>query len=546
MRVFLLSLIVGIVPGVAGALTPVEGILLGEAVTEIQNDPLSLVFTDIYGTQTDTDYRKVKNYEALVWSGRSYAEQCSILGPSTYSTTWREKQAKRSIVSTLQYIGLDTTIKAIGAYAKNLQIAETEYGNLVTNLIGQYCSQNVTVMSLKTIKKSLEYYYQNPDANILPNVENSRFVTEAFRNGSLSSDTRSHEFNYAIRNFRAFCSWGGSSEDYRLLAPYLKNPFIMSYVTRNLAGFRFSWDEPAKKMIWKNDSPEAVRVSCKDLICRQAGKEQFLKDFPTSTGSTGIQTDVNKLFCQEFRYLDYDAKSTIPEVKAWIKAMEIEEPYLETAYFVSLMTGVPEPFMIQNKFSDIPAIVKSSVDERWTKWSKDSLTVYSRDLLFEESLRVKAEPRRPLADVRDGFMIDFHVTLGEMDRIMRNNDKISMSFNFKFSKSWLRSLITRWNEIARNVDVEKEQQLKKDMAHYIELQLRSKEKLFTQKVWNEDFPRLIAEEMLGQVLSYRGSFFEGYSDEMITVPVRFRYGVFALSYLRYRSQVAKGSAELNL
>jgi hypothetical protein len=47
-------------------------------------------------------------------------------------------------------------------------------------------------------------------------------------------------------------------------------------------------------------------------------------------------------------------------------------------------------------------------------------------------------------------------------------------------------------------------------------------------------------------LSYQGSFFEGYKDEMITVPVRFNCGVFALSYLRYRSQVAKGSDKLNL
>ena len=533
-------------PAVSGALTPVEGILLGEANTEIQSDPLSLVFTDIYGTNVDANFKKVKNYQGLLTSGTFFAESCSILGPSTYSTTWKEAQAKRSTVAALQYIGLDTTIKAIGAYAKNLQIGEKEYNNLVSNMMRQYCSENVTVMSLKTIQKSLEYYYQNPDPNIMPSVENSPYVTEAFRSGSMTPETRSKEFQYAIRNFRAFCSWGGDAQDYRMLPPYLKNPFIMGHVTRNMAGFRYVWDESSGKMIWQKDSEGAVRVVCKDLICRQTTADNFNRDFPTSTGSTGVATDLNKLYCQHFKYLDYDHKKTIPEVKEWIKGLDIEEPILEAGFFVSLMTGVPDPFMIQKKYSDLPAIVKSSVDERWSKWSRDSLSSFSRDLLFEESIRVKAMPRRNLARIKDGLLIDFHVTLGEMDRIMRNNDKIAMSFDFKLSKNWVRSLVTRFNVITTNLDVEGEKEFKAEIARYIDLQLRTKEKLFTQKLWNDEFSRLIADELLAQVLSYKGKYFESYSDEMINVPVRFSYGIFALSYLRYRSQVAKGATKLNL
>lgn len=549
MRVFLLSRLVGfgllLLPAISGALTPVEGILLGEASQEIQNDPLSLVFTDIYEKKTDVEYKKIKYYQAIISTGRFYADQCSLLGPISYSTTWRERQAKRSVTAALQYVGLDTTIKAIGAYAKNLQIGGAEYETLVSNIVGNYCSENVTVMSLKTIRKSLEYYYNNPDPNIIPNVENSQYVTEAFKAGSLSPETRSREFQYAIRNFRAFCSWGGSSEDYRLLSPYLKNPIIMSLITRNMGGLRFSWDEETATARWKKDE-SATRVVCRDLICRPSGAETFTREFPTSTGSTGIMTDLNKLYCSHFRELDYDQKKTVPEVKEWIKTIDIEEPFLESGFFISLMTGVPDPFMIQSKYSEIPAIVKSSVDERWTKWSRDSLSTFSRDLLFEESLRVKAMPRRGIADVREGILLDFHVTLGEMDRIMRNNDKIGMTFDFTFSKNWLRSLVSRWNVIASTLDVEQEKVFKEEVARYIDIQLKTKEKLFTQKVWNEEFSRLITDELLAQVLTYKGSYFQSYADEMVTVPVRFSYGIFALSYLRYRSQVAKGATELNL
>ncbi|MFL5783684.1 MAG: hypothetical protein ACJ76H_03670 [Bacteriovoracaceae bacterium] len=549
MKRYLLSGIVGLglllVPALSGALTPVEGILLGTATTEIQTDPLSLVFSNTNGNVEDDEFKKLKKYQANLWTGVYFEEDCSTLGPITYSTTWKEQQAKRSIVATLQYIGLDATIKAIGAYAKNLHIPDTEYENMTSNLVSLYCSENVTVMSLRTIRNALAHYYQNPDMSIIPTVENSPYATEAFKSGSASSETRSRELQLAIKNFRSFCSWGGDSADYRMLPPYLKNPFIMAMITRSMQGKNFTWNDQQKRFIFYDD-PKVVRVVCKDLICRQSTPEVFNKEFPLSTGSTGLKTDLNKLYCQQFRYLDYDHKKTIPEVKEWIKAQQIEDPYFETGFFVSLMTGVSDPFMSQSKFSNIPAIVKSSVDERWTKWSKDSLNVFSRDLLFEESIKVRAMPRRQPGSIREGLLLDFHVTLGEMDRIMRNNDKIHMSFDFKFSKNWLRTLITRWNYISGHLDVEGDKALHEDVARYIELQLRTKEKLFTQKVWNDDFPRLLADELLAQVLSYRGTYFETYQDEMVTVPVRFSYGVFALSYLRYKSQVAKGSTELNL
>jgi hypothetical protein len=549
MKTTLLSRIVGIglllAPALAGALTPVEGILLGTATTEIQSDPLSLVFSTVSSNAENAEFKKIKKYQADLYAGVNFAEYCSTLGPISYSTVWKEQQAKRSIVATLQYIGLDTTIKAIGAYAKNLQIPETEYENMTANLVSRFCSENITVMSLKTIRNALAYYYQNPDPEILPTIENSPYATAAFKSGGISSETRSKEMQFVVRNFRAFCSWGGDSADYRMLPPYLKNPFIMAKIARNMSGRNIGWNEERQRFVAYNDD-KAVRVACKDLICRPSTPEVFNREFPLSTGSTGINTDLNKLYCQEFRYLDYDHKKTIPEVKEWIKAQQIEDPFLESGFFVSLMTGVSDPFMTQNKYSNIPAIVKSSVDERWTKWSKDSLNVFSHDLLFEESIKVRAMPRRQPGSIREGLLLDFHVTLGEMDRIMRNNDKIHMSFDFKFSKNWLRTLITRWNYISGHLDVEGDKALHEDVARYIELQLRTKEKLFTQKVWNDDFPRLLADELLAQVLSYRGTYFETYQDEMVTVPVRFSYGVFALSYLRYKSQVAKGSSELNL
>src|SRR6476620_11327087 len=90
MKRYLLSRIVGLglllVPAISGALTPVEGILLGTATTEIQTDPLSLVFNSYYQTQDNAELQKLKNYQATLQSGSFISEKSSVLGPIAYST----------------------------------------------------------------------------------------------------------------------------------------------------------------------------------------------------------------------------------------------------------------------------------------------------------------------------------------------------------------------------------------------------------------------------------------------------------------------------
>src|SRR5690606_5643996 len=122
--------------------------------------------------------------------------------------------------ATLQYIGLDTSIKAIGAYARKLDISNEEFSRLSKNLVKNYCSQNITIFSLKSIEKSLDHYYQNPEATIIPSLVSSPFATEAIKTSSEKMSARSKEFDLVVKNFRAFCSWGGQDEDYRMLTDY--------------------------------------------------------------------------------------------------------------------------------------------------------------------------------------------------------------------------------------------------------------------------------------------------------------------------------------
>ncbi|MBA2404167.1 MAG: hypothetical protein H0V66_05300 [Bdellovibrionales bacterium] len=528
------------------ALVPVEGILLGEAVNEYQQDPLNFIFSDIYDKSIAGENTKLRLYQSTIESGKFLKESCQLFVPPTYASSWMEKQAKRSMVSTIQYIGLDTSIKAIGVYAKKMELSEEAFQKLSSNLVKNYCSKNITVFSIKRLEQALNHYYKNPQANIMPTVEGSPFMTSIYKTKTESIQGRSNEFDQAISNFKAFCSWGGDVVDYRLMVPYLNNSFIMAFMIKNMTGVQDKYDDVSQK-VSQVPSSDTVQVGCTDLICRKVNLEQFKQNFPRSVGSTGLYTDLAKLYCHHFKVQDYSGANSIPLVREWIKKMELEDPIFETSFFISLMTGVPDAIFGVESYSELPLVAKSSIDERWKNWANETLKSFSKDMLFEESLKIKAQPRRDRVALRtQGFLLDFSVTLGEMDRIVDDNDKLALTFDIKLSKNYIRHMRAKWIDLTNNVDEEGRIKFRDEMSKFISFQLKEKEKYFRQKMWNEDFSRLIVQELVEQVLAYRGPMFDSYQEEMFKIPVRFSYGVFALGYLRYRADVKAGRLKLNL
>lgn len=530
----------------AYALIPVEGILMGEANEEIQSDPLRSIFTASYDLRDNAQNAKLKLYQSTYESGLNLGESCTYLGVPAYTTNWQEKQARRSMAATLQYLGLDFSIKAIGAYAKKLDVGEDDYKRLTKNLINNYCSKNITVFSLKTIEKSLDFYYKNPMADIIPSVGNMNFAPSIIKNSTEKPVARSREFDLSIKNFRAFCSWGGEVEDYRLMTPFLSNKFVMSFVIKNMLGLRDQMNEKTLKVSLTPAADSTIHVACTDLICRNEPFQKFKKIIPKIAGSTGLENDLPKNYCHHFRYLD-TPKKTADVVKKWIKASELEDPIFETSHFISLLTGIPDLFNGADTYQDVAVFSRSSIDERWNQWANRVLATFSKDLLYEEALKVKIEPQRDRTALSlKGFHIDLSVTLGEMDRLINSNDKLAVSFNFNLTKNYMREIRTKWKVLEDNIDLEGQAKYTKEIAKYLDIQVKEKDKLFPQKVWNEDFSRLLAEELIQQARYYRGSMFDSYQDQVIKVPVRFTYGLFAISYLRYRSDVKAGRVRLAL
>ena len=504
------------------ALVPVEGIILGEAKPDIQDDPLAQIFPE-KGEETSKD-PKLSRYQNLYIEGSKLTASCEKYLPLKYGSPNQDTVARRSIAATLQLLGLDLTVKSIGAYARHLNLPEEEYRGLTEKLVKTSCSQNVTVRSLKTIKKSFEYYYENPASELLPSFDGMKFAPRSIAESSELMATRRKEFNEALSSFRDFCSWGGDVEDYRMLPPYLKNPFIYSLVMDRLT----------------QTGTEGLtdKVLCKNLICRQVSEAEFKTQFPRGVGSTGLRTDLEKVYCFSFRSLDYAPKKTIPQIAEWIKAQELEAPILATNFFISALTGVPDLIFGVDVYKELLALSKSNFEERWTNWAQTVLDTFGRKIFYEESLRVRVLSERKVASLPGKeFRVDLAVTLGELDRIFNDRDKVKSFFELKLPKNYLRSLRTDWNNMARNVATSDQETFLSKNADYLKNYLKPKEDLFRQKVWNDEFASIVSREILEQVLGYDGRLFESYKAQMVTIPVTFNYGLFALNYLRYRADI---------
>src|SRR5690554_4302983 len=435
-----------LLPIYSWALVPVEGILRGQADLDYQQDPLRFVFP-VLSKQEGEEARKLKLYHHRYQQGQYLNSTCSYYGPIDYGDTWKEGQAQRSVASTLQYLALDTAIKAIGAYGKELPIDEDSYNNLVNNLVNNYCSKNITIFSLKTIKASLKHYYDHPQQDILPRIEDSPYASEFYKNYSGGPQARNHEFEYAIEIFRDFCSWGGEITDYRMMGPYLSNRFIMSFVVENLTNKKQFWDEKSSSVSLV-DETDTLTVNCDQLICRRVDSETFKQKFPLSVGSTGLQSDLEKLYCHHFRYLDFKT-DTIDQVKEWIKKQSLESVIFRQNLLLSFMSGVPDPFFGLPDYKELPFLAKSSIDERWSKWSRDVLDAFSKDLLFEESMKLNVKSKSDYITLAtEGYSLNVAITLGEMDRMLGEVDKLTMKFDIELSQNyifWLDRKSTRLN-----------------------------------------------------------------------------------------------------
>ena len=113
-----------------------------------------------------------EDYRNFIYEGMRLGENCKNQVTARFEP-WPEQQVKRATYSTLQHIGIATTIKYLSLYARHFNFTRDEYDNIGRGLIGNYCSANITTMSRTSlIKKWIASFYhptgQLPSLNERP------------------------------------------------------------------------------------------------------------------------------------------------------------------------------------------------------------------------------------------------------------------------------------------------------------------------------------------------------------------------------------------
>lgn len=511
----------------AWALIPIEGLILGNVQDIRQFDPLE-GFLTINSSSLSSEETRLKEYYGLYKEGKNLVLSCDSRGISRYENPWKRSRALSSVVSTLQYIGLNTTIKAIADYARLLNISKIEYENLSDNIVNNYCSNNLTVYSKKLIRKNLSYEYDmDKTSSHLPVLDKSLYPAPLVELSN-SKETRTREFLYTLKNFQALCSWGGDTDDLRLLSPYLKNPFIFTIVMNELDRKRIRYNETVGAVVLE-EKQDTIQVVCEDLICRNVDRPRFERNFPHMVGATNLRVELQTMYCNDFRFSNYKEQEDAVLSK-WIKDKSLEEPFFEASQFISLMTQKSDLIFSAPNFSDLKKLMAKNIQEKGNKWAKERAEELFLDITYEEPMRARLVPLRTTLASSGEFSLNFDYTLGEFDQNLMSEDSLSMTVELDVSQNYIRWLRDEWIRANNKSQYKKQDEIIEKVAEFINHQLKKKEKMFLLSLWNEEMGKIMAKEFTRQLETYREKKLLQIDNKMLKLPIRFRFGLFALQY----------------
>ena len=526
----------------AKALIPLDGLIFGGVEDVNQFDPLKSILSDRFEfqnkeknqTSKENKVSSNKYYYGVYKQGSELLSYCEQNPQIKYSNQWKKAIAARSVVATLQYIGLDKSLKAIAGYAKKLEYSGEEYQQLSGNLIRNTCSKNLSVYSLKLLKDNFRFAWEKGESldRSLSNTE--MYFSSDYKSRQNTMATLKREFEYTLRNFRAFCSWGGDTSDFRMLVPYLKNPFIMSLVFNHLQKIKIEIEPKTNKIILANDS-SGIQVACEDLICRKRSPEDFNRIFPRMTGSTKLKEDLQGLYCEYFSTVRYQTQLSSPQIKKWIEEKTLAESHIESLQFLSLLTQVPDGLTVATSYKGIEQFFVDNIQGRWDLWAEERLGQFINDHMYEEPLEIRLVEQSKTNQVLKGeFSFLFEIGLSELDKVLDEVDKIDSVFSLEMPVKYLAYIKERSEFLGNGSKKFLYDDMYKRIVSRLNYQMKLKKRLFKVDLWTDDIAYIMADELIEQIKNYKGGQLDRLSDKKIKIPVRMRYGVFALRYIHQK------------
>lgn len=534
----LLWLMIALVPSAVLGLIPLDGVILGKVRETYQYDPVQ----DLFSSTLDKEKRVypddfLKQYIGLHYQGLKLKRSCNRKLPVRYGSTKDEYQARRSVIATLQYIGLDRTVKAIGAFSRRLGLSKEEFSNLSHNLMKNYCSQNISIYSHRLLNDNLSFYYTKPDFTVIPSfiegVYPSKYLDKVKQELFLKRSLK-----LSIQNFKAFCSWGQDNDEKRMLPPYLRHEFIMSFIYNELQNKRVLIDKESAQ-VYLTPKDDTVKVLCEYQICRRTQDEEFQKKFPLMVGSINIRSDLEILYCEDFLLSNLQFQNQPESIQKWVKNQEDLYTYLEVGNFYSLLTGIADPMLMAANMEEFNLLLQEGVNNRFNQWALTEGEKFSNEILFEEPLMVEvAQLDEKYLWKNDNHRVQINYTLGNFDLTLDETDKINAHFNLSFNQKYLDFIKRTYFYAFSTEGNEDENEIREMFYHEVKKQFATKEKYFKHKIWNDDVVRDVSEEILrqiGSVAQKRNYFLERYKNNKIKIELNF--GLFALKYMHRKFNV---------
>lgn len=530
------------------ALVSLESLILGDLSatnSSREQDPLFNVFQSSRERGgADGDRERVALYRGFIDEGENLQRFCAEDRNANfrYPSIEQYEQATRTIVSTLQYIGLDILARALPEYGKKLQWTRDDFEKFSSSLVGNWCSQNLTVVSHKELKRNFMQKWDGDSGFNLPTIEGNNFFPQKLMALSTPEQRYSRELYWSTELFKAFCSWSNITEDYRMMVPLLRDPVIMAFITRQMDGRKLAFN-PRSHVITLESGAETNRIACRGLICRRADEAEYRRRTPRAIGSPNTYADAKRLYCRRLREAGINYNDPDERVRKILNDRSLEENLLLAGQFKALLTGTPNFMIWSNTYDQGQGIMRASFDRSWDEWAQNAIDRLAGELTYEEPLTVELVGRELFYNpYRKRFAVHFDVNQGEFDRVNRIAGKLSVSFDLKFSHKMLHWLRKNWIRLDPTMKVERRDLIDR-FKGYIKKDVERARSKFILPPWRGDIEEIIAVELLEQFSKFLGNW--DYPGEgFTTIPVNLHYGPFALRLMRYRHLVDERAKSL--
>jgi hypothetical protein len=396
----------------------------------------------------------------------------------------------------------------------------------------------MTIISKHQLKKYFLNKFIRDNHFMLPDFNSDPYFASTLEQINTPAKSTEQEFYFTTQIFKSFCSWGNDNKKMRFLGTFLADPILYSYLMNHLSGERVEWDSAYENIYLASDK-NTTQVVCRDLICRRAKQNDFNRFFPRSIGSTGLRSDLERLYCNNFRHYDMEHRDEAPSIKKTLSAFTLDEQHLQISQFQALITGIPDLWVRAPNYNVVKLHSQSSINDYWNNWARNQFNKLDETILYEEPLTLEIGTRSLLFDkFNPVFAAGLDINQGEFDRAVEIKGKIKLQYKLTLNSKFANWIRKEWR-VNKVKDAATLAELSKKMRDVIAPQVLELQKKFRLPPWRGDLSRLLAQEYLEQIGSYEGEFFQENNKVEIPLQLHLYYAPFALRYFHQLYMIEK-------